>query len=108
MAHHGAPGVLDGEMEAMSATEEVREECRRVADYIATMAEQGATKDDIARNLPNIRAADINARIQRCSVFGLISTMAGEVRQGMQVYHITMRGNAALGRGGWHVDGGGQ
>ncbi len=92
----------------MSATEEVREECRRVADYIATMAEQGATRDDIARNLPNIRAADINARIQRCSVFGLISTMAGEVRRELPVWHVTMRGNAALGRGGGHVEGGGK
>ena len=86
--------------------EEIRAECREVASYVARMAEQGATAADIARALPNIRPADINARIQRCAVFGTISTMAGEVRQELPVWHVTLRGNAQLGRGGWHVDGG--
>jgi hypothetical protein len=93
---------------ASQVSEEVRAECRQVADYVARMAEQGATAADIARALPNIRPADINARIGRCAAFVLISTMAGEVRQEQAVWHVTLRGNAALGRGGWHVDGGGK
>lgn len=97
-----APIVTPG-----TVPDQVKAECRLIAEHIAKVEAQGATKGDLARTFPHIRPADLNARIGRVAAFAAISTMAGEVRGGEVVWHIAKRGVVTLGREPtkhWHVD----
>lgn len=78
-----------------------------VAQHIAKLGNQGATRADLLRVLTTIKSDDLDAAIRGCWAHGATSDMAGEVRQGEKVYHITKRGLCALGRDPgacWHVD----
>ncbi len=88
-------------------TDAVRAECRQVGEYIAEQGIKGATHSEIAKQLPHIRPADINARIMRVAAFNAISVLAAEVRGDEEVWHITGRGLVTLGKepaNHWHVD----
>jgi hypothetical protein len=81
-----------------------------VAAHIAKMGDQGATRSDLLRVLTAIKSDALDEAIRGCWAHGATSDMAGEIRQGEKVYHITKRGLCALRKipaGNWHVDMGG-
>jgi hypothetical protein len=87
---------------AQSATpSKVKVDRKLIAEYIAKMASNGATDDDLARALPSVHPNALRARRGELWAHGVISDAAGETRATAtgaraKVWHITDRGIALL------------
>lgn len=89
-----------------------RADRRAIADYIAKQGANGATDEELARQLPGINPNALRARRGEAAEFAVISAMAGERRKTLAgntatVWHVTKRGLVALGlepAEHWHVD----
>lgn len=87
--------------------EALRAQRRSVCAHIAKQEATGATKADVARAFPDIRAADLPEIIRALWAFGYISDAGDELRQGDLVWHVTRLGLDKLGMAWanhWHVD----
>lgn len=85
----------------------VKRDRRAVTMHVFKAAARGATRAEILGGLTAVHSADLDDRLRECMDFGLISQMAGELRQGEYVHHVTIRGLSALGVASayWSVDG---
>lgn len=80
----------------------VKADRRLIAEFIASKGSEGATDDDIARNLPSVHANALRARRGEIWAHGVITDSAGETRptatgSRAKVWHITVKGRDLLG-----------
>lgn len=83
----------------------VKEDRKAIARFIAGMGSDGATDDEIARNLASVHPNAIRARRGEIWAHGVITDTAGETRptatgSRAKVWHITDKGVALLGMPG--------
>jgi hypothetical protein len=80
----------------------VKEDRKAIALFIAKMGSDGATDDEIARNLSSVNANALRARRGEIWAHGVITDQAGETRptatgSRAKVWHITDKGISLLG-----------
>jgi hypothetical protein len=82
---------------ALKVPDPVKQQRKEVCQLIAKMEEQGASELDLARVFPSLGAKALHDAVGACWAHGYLTDMAGEIRQGARVWHITKSGLCALG-----------
>jgi len=80
----------------------VKQDRRAICDFIARQGANGATDDELARNLPGINPNALRARRGECWGHGVITDQLGERRNTVtgssaKVWHVTAYGIEKLG-----------